>query len=421
MWIAALIGGLLAGASLVWLALRSRLAVLRASLEHERRGFDENLALSQGTNEEFLARLKSLSAEALRSNNASFLELAKGELEKLQIRASGDLDQRQKAVESLVGPIRESLTKVDVKIEVLEQSRRQAYGAVSEQVRLLAEGQERLRLETGNLVTALRAPHVRGRWGEVQLKRVIEATGMIEHCDFVVQSSTRDDAGALLRPDLVVSLPGGKSVVVDAKVPLSAYLDACQAQDDELRQRCIGEHTRQLRDHVAKLAAKAYWRQFEPAPDFVVMFLPDETFLRAALEYDASVNEDAWRSRVILASPTTLLTLLRTVAAVWQQETVAASAREVHSLGRELYERLSTMACHFQQLGKSLTGAIGHYNKTVGALETRVLVTGRKLEGHGIPAELPELSALDVQPRPLTAPELAAAAEVLELPESQAA
>lgn len=429
----ALILGLAFGAGAAWLALRSRASVaavraeaeitrLETSLEHERLAAAEKLQTLEGATERLSDSFKALSADALRTNNESFLQLARGELEKLQLAAKGDLEQRQKAVESLVAPIRESLEKVDGQVRSLEQARREAYGAVIQQIRSLAESQERLRHETGSLVTALRAPHVRGRWGEVQLKRVVEATGMLEHCDFTLQSTTRDADGALLRPDLVVRLPGSKQVVVDAKVPLAAYLDACEATDDAIRARFFAEHARQLRDHVGKLAAKAYWRQFEPAPDFVIMFLPDETFLRAACECDSAIGEDAWASNVIPASPTNLFALLRTIAAVWQQETVAQSAREVHGLGQELYGRLATMGTHFQQLGRSLTSATTNYNRTLGTLESRVLVTGRKLEAHGIAADLPELAAIEVQARPLTAPELLAPGDgQIELIESNAA
>jgi DNA recombination protein RmuC len=245
----------------------------------------------------------------------------------------------------------------------------------------------------------------------VQLRNVIEHTGMLEHCDFVLQESSRDGEGSLLRPDVVVRLPGGKQVVVDAKVPLAAYLDACEATDPDARALALANHARQLRDHVTKLAAKAYWRQFDPAPDFVVMFVPDETLLRAAQEQDSSIGEYAWGSNVIPASPTNLFALLRTIAAIWQQETIAESAREVHMLGQELYERIATLGGHFAQVGRSLTATVGHYNKTVASLETRVLVTGRKLTEHGMSGELPRIEPVDVQPRPLTAPELVEASE----------
>jgi DNA recombination protein RmuC len=387
--------GLALGAAVAWLVARNRLGGetmrLRLELEHERRTGEERVALLEGAKEELSDAFKALAAEALRGNNESFLQLARTRLE-----------EKEKAVEHLVRPLRESLEKVDGQFRVLDRAR----GALVEQLSTLAKGQDVLRRETGNLVTALRAPHVR-----VQLRRVVEATGMVEHCDFVLQATTRDAEGSLLRPDLVVRLPGGKQVVVDAKVPLAAYLDAWETEDEALRAARLADHARQVREHVTKLAAKAYWRQFDPAPDFVVMFLPDETFLRAAQEQDSAIGEYAWGSNVIPASPTNLFALLRTIAAIWQQETIAESAREVHALGQELYERLATLGGHFAAVGRSLRTAVGHYNKTVASLETRVLVTGRKLADHGVTGELPQLEPVDEQARPLTAPELVEAAE----------
>ena len=395
MTIVSMIIGLLAGAGCVWLALRGRLAsgdeagrslrlreqelaAAQAELEVERRAGDERLQHA----------VKALSSDALKENNASFLALAETKLQ------------------GYVGPLKESLEKVDGHVRVLEQDRHRAFGALRQELQQLRDGQERLRTATGSLATALRAPHVRGRWGEVGLRNVVEAAGLVEHCDFVLQATTRDGEGALLRPDLVVRLPGGKQVVVDSKVSLDAYLDACEEEDDALRAQHLTRHARQVRDHVQKLSAKAYWRQFDPAPDFVVMVLPDETFLRAAQEHDRTLNEEAWASGVVLASPTLLFGLLRTVAATWQQETVAESAREVHALGQELYDRLATMAGHVHALGRSIQSAVGHYNKTVGALEGRVLVTGRKLQEHGVTGDIPALDPVDVQTRALQAPEL---------------
>jgi DNA recombination protein RmuC len=392
--------GLFLGAVAGWAAARNRIgaevARLRFELEHERKAIEEKVALLDRAKVELADAFKALAAEALRGNNESFLQLARTQLE-----------EKEKAVEHLVAPLKESLEKVDGQFRVLDQAR----SALVQQLRTLAEGQDGLRRETGNLVTALRAPHVRGRWGEMQLRRVVEATGMLEHCDFALQASTRDAEGSLLRPDLVVRLPGNKQVVVDAKVPLTAYLDAWESDDETVRARLLAEHARQVREHVTKLAAKAYWRQFDPAPDFVVMFVPDETLLRAAQEQDSSIAEYAWGSNVIPASPTNLFALLRTIAAIWQQETIAESAREVHTLGQELYERLATLGGHFAAVGRSLGTAVGHYNRTVASLETRVLVTGRKLSDHGVTGELPRIEPVDVQPRPLTANELVEAAE----------
>jgi DNA recombination protein RmuC len=378
--------GFALGAAAAWLLARRELA-------HERRAGSEKLALLERGKAD-LDTFKALSAQALQQNNESFIALARHEF----------------------APIRESVEKVQQKAEALERARRQSYGALSQQLVTMADGQEKLRTETGNLVTALRAPHVRGRWGETQLRTVLEIAGMVEHCDFVVQSSERDGDGQLLRPDVVVRLPGGKQVVVDAKAPLVAYLEAVREDlDADTRLGHLRDHARQVRDHVQKLSAKRYHEQFSAAPDFVIMFLPDEAFLRAALETDRTLNEDAWRARVILASPSTLLTLLRTIAVAWQQETVAESAREVNRLGRELYERLGTFAGHLRGLGNSLNSAVGAYNKAVGSLETRVLVTARKFPEHGVSGEAPpELQPLEQQARPLQAVELGG--DAAELP-----
>jgi DNA recombination protein RmuC len=412
MVIAALVLGFVLGAALVWLASRAgladlsaradrlgdaetELARLQATLEHERASTAEKVELLQRAEERLANRFQALSAEALHKNNESFLQLAHTQL----------------------APIKDSLLKVDRHAEELERARREAYGRLLNQVQSLAEGQEKLRSETGNLVTALRAPHVRGRWGEMQLKRVVELAGMVAHCDFVEQRSTTDEDGRTLRPDLVVRLPGGKNVVVDAKAPLAAYLDGLEATDEEIRRAKFADHARQVREHITKLGAKRYWQQFEPTPDFVVMFMPDETFFKAALEHDPSLIEAGVDAGVLPSSPTTLIALLRTVAYGWQQETVAESARAVSALGRELYERLGTMARHVAKLGRSLDTAVGAYNEAIGSLESRVLVSARKFEQHGVAGTpLPDLEPLERQARPLLALELSDEDEVAELP-----
>ena len=315
------------------------------------------------------------------------------------------LDHARSPLATTVAPLQESLKRVDATVEQADRARAQSYGALRQQVELLSE-------RTGSLANALRSPHVRGRWGEAQLRNVVERAGLLEHCDFTAQASTRTGEGELLRPDLTVRIPGGKSVVVDAKVPLAAYLDAFETSDEAERQGRLADHARQVREHVGKLSAKAYWRQFSPAPDFVVMFVPDETLLRVAHEHDPALSEDAWASNVILASPSTLMTLLRTVAAIWQQETVAQSAREVHELGTELHKRLGTFAGHLARVGRSLGSAVGSYNEAIGSFESRVLVQARRLEEHGIDGELEAPAPVDrlarqpavdasAEPRPL--------------------
>jgi DNA recombination protein RmuC len=351
--------------------LERALAATTAELEVERGSFDERLETA----------VKALSTDALDANSARFLELAETHL-------SGH-----------VRPLKESLERMDQQLRAVERVRQESYGALQTQVSVLAE-------RAGSLTNALRTPHVRGRWGEAQLRNIVEYAGMVEHCDYVSQATTTSGDGTL-RPDLVVRIPGGKHVVVDAKAPLAAYLDAWETSDEEERSRRLVDHARQVREHVGKLSAKSYWRQFEPSPDLVVMFLPDESYLRAAHEHDPSLQEYAWASNVVLASPSTLMILLRTVAMTWQQETVAESAREVSDLGRELYKRIATMGAHFARMGKSLDGAVKAYNETVGSLERQVLPQARRFERHGITGvEPPELQPIDRQTRALAAAEL---------------
>ncbi|MCF7551190.1 DNA recombination protein RmuC [Pseudonocardia sp. WMMC193] len=392
----------------------SEVAATRAALQTEREGALDRERMLAARDAELRESFRALSAEALSRNNEQFVSLAEGRIREaaaaLHAKAEQDEAARSTAIGKLLDPMAAALQRVEGQLRTVEKERESAYAGLVEQVKAMAQDSERLRTETKQLVTALRAPQVRGRWGELQLERIVQLAGMVEHCDFETQVSA-GPVGEGVRPDMIVHLAGGKQVVVDAKVPFAAYLEAVETADPARHTERLSAHARQLRAHVDQLSGKAYWQSFEPTPEFVVLFVPGDPFLEAALRADPALLEHAFAKNVVIATPTTLIALLRTVAYGWRQEALARNAQQVHQLGRELHGRLATMGTHVAKLGRSLDGAVESYNRTVSSLEARVLVTARRLTELRVSDEELEAPApVERVPRAVSAPELVASA-----------
>lgn len=349
----------------------------------KREALKEKLSLIEKLQESYKEQFKGMAGDALKQNNDAFMHLA----------------------EQAMKPVKETLDKFDTKVQNLEKARVGAYVSLKEQVQSLIDTQKDLRKETSNLSKALRAPIVRGRWGEMQLKRVVEMAGMLDHCDFYEQAHAASETRRF-RPDLLVKLPGEKNIIVDSKAPLEAYFEAIESQDESRRMQKLKEHAQHIHTHIALLSRKSYWEQFQPTPEFVVLFLPGETFFSAALEQDPSLIEAGVDQKVILATPTTLIALLRAVAYGWRQESLSRNAEQISELGRELYKRISDMGNHWTKVGKGLSGAVQAYNKAVGSLESRVLVSARRFNELGEDHAIEAVEPVEHIPRMIQAPEM---------------
>ncbi len=364
--------------------LREQNIQLQAAIETAKREVNTSKQLLQDAQGQFGSLFKSMADDALKQNNNEFLKLAQEKLKQHQIAAAGELKQREQAVENLIKPIKEVMERTDMQIRDMERERQNAYGSLTKHLEQIAESHKNLQAETRNLVQALRRPEVRGQWGEMSLKRLAELAGMVEHCDFIEQTQVRDDEGKAFRPDMIIRMPDEREIIVDAKTPLDAYLSAVETDVQNQQQHFLDRHVKNVRTRVKELASKAYWNQFPKSPDFVVLFIPGEQFLSSALDRDNKLLEDALASKVILATPTSFIALLRAVGYGWRQQVLAQNAEKIREVGEELYGRLGAFAEHLTRLGKSLDSSVGHFNKAVGSFETRVIPSARKFTEMGV-------------------------------------
>jgi len=405
--IAAGVLGMLLGTLIVMLIYQRKLAQtrtentqLKTTIELEIKNYNDKIRTLEESRMQLAETFNALSGQALRQNNEAFLKLATENLKQFQIRAQGDLEQREKSIENMVKPIRDALEKTEKQIHAIEKERKESYGALNAQLESMTRTQEALHHQTRSLVTALRRPEVRGQWGELTLKRLAELAGMVEYCDFYEQEQVEVEERKL-RPDMIVRMPDQREIIVDVKTPLDAYISAIEAADDETRLAHLQRHTKNVRQRVTELASKAYWSQFKNAPDFVVLFIPGEQFLSAALDHDKELLEDALRQHVILATPTSLVALLRAVAYGWRQEQLARNAEVIRTIGEQLYQRLSNFSSHLQKLGRSLESSLKSYNNAVGSFDSRVLPSARKFTELGIStgSDVDEISQIETAVR----------------------